>query len=228
MLIIFDCDGVLIDSESIYSAVDSAALMRLGHCMSPIEMARRFSGLCSEEIWPVLAGEFGFIQPEGFLDQIRVEYEKLCETELQAIHGVVDTIEAIMRLGDLVCVASCTPRPRLELNLKRTGPFNAFAPHIYSVSQVSRTKPAPDVLLYAASQMGADPHECIVIEDSVTGITAARRAGMTAYGFIGGAYADEGIIHRLTAAGAKQVFESMEHLRSYLCHTSRSDRGKWP
>ena len=135
--------------------------------MSPIEMARRFSGLPCEEIWQVLAGEFGFTQPEGFLDQIRVEYEKHCETELQAIHGVVDTIEAIVRLGHLICVASSTPRPRLERNLKRTGLFNAFVPHIYSASQVSRAKPAPDVLLYAASQMGADPHECTVIEDSV-------------------------------------------------------------
>ena len=216
MLIIFDCDGVLIDSEIIYCSVDSAALARLGHTVEPVEIARRFTGIQSQEMWPILASELGFTIPANLLEETRAEYARRCEQELLPIAGVRKAVQLLTGLGHSVCVASSTAPSPLEANLRRVGLWELFDPHVYSVAQVKRGKPAPDVFLYAASQSGFDPSDCIIVEDSVAGVTGARRAGMNAIGFTGARHADKDLSARLRAAGAKHVFDSLPNLASWL------------
>lgn len=216
MLVIFDCDGVLIDSEVIFCAVDAAALARLGHVMAPGELARRFCGTPHHVAWSTLASELDFAVPEQLIDEIKAECARRFETELRAIPGAAEAIGAAATLGRPPCVASSTSLANLRRNLAWAGLLPLLDPHVFSASQVARGKPAPDVFLYAASQMGADPADCLVIEDSVAGVTAARRAGMAVVGFTGGGHADADLPLRLQAAGAGRIFGNMAEIAGWL------------
>ena len=114
------------------------------------------------------------------------------------------------------CVASSTGLPLLRQNLDRTGLLPFFDPGVFSVTQVKRGKPAPDVFLYAASQMGADPSRCIVVEDSLAGVTAARRAGMDVIGFMGGGHSSPALRATLMQAGARRIAASAAELAPLL------------
>ncbi|MGK9166209.1 HAD family hydrolase [Inquilinus limosus] len=216
MLVIFDCDGVLIDSEVIFCAVDSEALARLGHLVPPSEIARRFCGTPHHVAWSTLAAELGFTVEERMIEDIRAECARRFADELRPIAGAVDAIMAAAGLGHPPCVASSTGLPNLRRNLETAGLLPRLDPHVFSASQVARGKPAPDVFLYAASQMGADPADCLVIEDSVAGVTAARRAGMKVVGFTGGGHADPELALRLRAAGAGRSFATMAEIAAWL------------
>ncbi|MDR6288284.1 beta-phosphoglucomutase-like phosphatase (HAD superfamily) [Inquilinus ginsengisoli] len=216
MLVIFDCDGVLIDSEVIFCAVDSEALARLGHVMTPSEFARRFCGTPHHVAWSTLSAELGFAIPDQLIEEVRAECARRFEIELQAIPGAAEAIAAAAGFGHPPCVASSTSLPNLRRNLGWAGLLPRVDPHVFSASQVARGKPAPDVFLYAASQMGADPADCLVIEDSVFGVTAARRAGMRVVGFIGGGHADADLPLRLQAAGAGRIFSTMAEIAAWL------------
>jgi HAD superfamily hydrolase (TIGR01509 family) len=216
MLVIFDCDGVLIDSEIIFCAVDSEALARLGHVMAPSEFARRFCGTPHQVAWAALSAEFGFVVPDHLIDEVKAECARRFETELKAIPGAAEAIAAAGAFGHPPCVASSTSLPNLRRNLETAGLLAKVDPHVFSASQVARGKPAPDVFLYAASQMGADPADCLVIEDSVFGVTAARRAGMRVVGFVGASHADAGLPQRLQAAGAGRIFDTMAEITAWL------------
>lgn len=219
LLTIFDCDGVLIDSEVIFASVDAAALARLGHEMTPAEISRRFSGLPHRDMWAILAAEFGFALPDGHLEAIRDECHRRFDSELAAVPGAADAVAHVRRAGIGVCVASSTRLESLRRNLERVDLLAQVDPHVFSVSQVRRGKPAPDVFLYAASQAGADPADCLVIEDSVAGVTAARRAGMRALGFTGASHADDGLGDRLAEAGASAICADMEAVVAIVSDT---------
>jgi HAD superfamily hydrolase (TIGR01509 family) len=221
MLVIFDCDGVLIDSEAIYCSVDAAALTDLGHPTTPGDIARRFTGVPHHVAWSTLATELGFEQPPDLLDRIRAECLRRFDTELVAITDAAEALRTVVALGHATCVASSTSLAGLRRNLERTGLLELLDPHVFSASQVKRGKPAPDVFLYAASQMGADPADCLVIEDSVAGTTAARRAGMDVVGFTGGSHVDDELADRLQAAGARRIFTSQGQLVRWLRNGGR-------
>jgi len=208
-LIIFDCDGVLINSEELASEVCVTAVAELGLHLTPQQYADRYAGNPVAEIWKRVAHDIGRELPEGFRERVDQLVRKRFETELSPIEGVADVLTA---LDHPRCVASSTQLPLLKANLERVGLIQHFDPHVFSGSQVKRGKPAPDVFLYAASQMGADPAHCLVIEDSLAGVTAARRAGMHVIGFTGGGHISHDLDSRLKTAGAFDTFKSMHDL----------------
>lgn len=212
MLVIFDCDGTLIDSEVIASSIDAAFLTRLGKPTTPAEFVYRFTGVPHHVIWRQLEEELGRPLPDGFWDELKAVSLRRFAAELAVIDGVHEAVAAVDRLGPRRCIASSTGLDSLRRNLQTVDLLAMFDPHVFSASQCARGKPAPDVFLFAASQMGADPQECLVIEDSVAGVTAARRAGMPVIGFVGGGHCDDGLAGRLAAAGAQAVVSAMTGL----------------
>ncbi|CAN1565269.1 COG0637 Predicted phosphatase/phosphohexomutase [Rhabdaerophilaceae bacterium] len=209
LAIIYDCDGTLIDSEHIAGSVCAEALTRVGWPISMRSFNARFNGIPVKETWDIIRSEVPFALPEGFNEAINAEIKRRAETEVTAVAGVS---EAVLAIHGLRAVASSTSLEPLRRNLTNTGLAPLFGPHIYSASQVARGKPAPDVFLFAASQIGADPEHSVVIEDSVAGVVAARRAGMRAIGFTGACHGAEDIGDRLAAAGALTVIASMADL----------------
>ena len=207
--ILYDCDGTLIDSEHIAGGVCAEALTKIGYPISMEAFNTRFNGMPAAKTWEILRAELPFALPEGFNEAINREIHHRFETELEAIPGAFDAIE---RIGGNRAVASSTRLPVLLKNLAKTGLAPLFGQHIYSATQVARGKPAPDVFLFAASQIGADPANTLVIEDSVAGVTAARRAGMRVIGFHGGSNGIADLDARLISAGAITVVASMAAL----------------
>jgi HAD superfamily hydrolase (TIGR01509 family) len=220
MLIIFDCDGVLIDSEILAARAEAEAITALGLPTTAEELCRRFAGAPTREVWVTLEAELGRPLPTGFMEHHLAEVRALFARELQPIAGVR---EAVAGLTVPYCVASSTRLPSLVANLGTAGLIDLFAPAVFSASQVKRPKPAPDVYLYAASQMGADPTDCLVVEDSVFGVEAARRAGMRVIGFLGGAHVGPGLGERLLAAGAERLLTTMRGLSASIAAAAEVD-----
>lgn len=207
--IIYDCDGTLIDSEHIAGSVCAEALTRIGVPMTMRAFNARFNGVPAKAAWETLRAEIPFDLPPGFNDAINAEIYRRYETELSVVPGVEDVVNAIEAPR---AVASSTGLVRLKKNLEFTGLAPLFGEHIYSASQVARGKPAPDVFLFAASQIGVDPAHALVIEDSVAGVVAALRAGMRVIGFTGACHGAEDIGDRLAAAGAFSVIADLREL----------------
>ena len=182
-LVIFDCDGVLIDSEIISSRVLLALLKTVGVHVDFAHFQANYLG----RSWPKVVSDirinYGLSLGEDFEESYRSELLRTFETELATTPGVRDVLD---RLSVPHCVAtSSTPR-RLARSLEITGLDRHFAGRTFTASQVENGKPAPDLFLLAARTMGADPARCLVIEDSAPGIEAARRAGMRCYHYTGG------------------------------------------
>lgn len=212
-LVIFDCDGVLINSEELASNICVEAVRELGLHLTPHQYADRYAGHPVAEIWRRVEEDCGKPLPQGFRERVDMDVRHRFETELAAISGVA---ELLAELKHPRCVASSTQLQLLQKNLARVGLLDFFEPHVFSGSQVRRGKPAPDVFLYAASQMGADPARCLVVEDSMAGVTAARRAHMNVVGFVGGGHASDVLHEKLRIAGAGHVFDSMKGLAEHL------------
>ncbi len=207
--IIYDCDGTLIDSEHIAGSVCAAALTAIGIPMTMEAFNTRFNGVPVAKTWEILRAEIPFDLPEGFNDAINAEIHRRFDDELHPIPGVAEAVRAI---GGPRAVASSTNLPRLKLNMEKTGLAPLFDPHIYSATQVARGKPSPDVFLFAASQIGVDPADAIVIEDSVAGVMAGLRAGMRVIGFHGASNGIPDLDARLRQAGAAIVIDTMGQL----------------
>jgi HAD superfamily hydrolase (TIGR01509 family) len=213
VLIIFDCDGVLIDSEIIACSAGAEMMTRLGHAMTMHEFASRFTGIPSADTWTLIETEIGRAIPEAVREAELQRTRERFAAELQPIAGAQNMLR---RLQSDKCVASSTGLVALRRNLGLVGLLDLFEPGIFSASQVARGKPAPDVFLYAASQMGTDPESCLVLEDSVAGVTAARRAGMRVAGFTGGSHADPALPRRLRTAGAETILSKHEDVLDFL------------
>lgn len=185
-LIIFDCDGVLVDSETLAMRVLLEGLSEAGYAIGEDEAYERFLGRSLANMQAVLRERFGHGLPADRLDAMRRRLFEVYRQELKPMSGVVATLD---RLTIASCVASSSQMERVRVSLEVTGLLPRFAPHLFSASMVAQGKPAPDLFLHAAEHMAVVPAACLVVEDSAAGIEAARRAGMRVFGFVGGSHA---------------------------------------
>jgi HAD superfamily hydrolase (TIGR01509 family) len=208
-LIIFDCDGVLVDSEVISCRVHAELLTAHGYPISADEVRARFLGRSAAEASREVEAALGRALPADFDARLKRELLGAFAASLEAMPGIGAALD---QLACPVCVASSGTPEKIAASLTRTALLPRFAPHVFSATQVARGKPAPDLFLFAAAQMGVAPARCLVIEDSVPGVTAARAAGMTVFGFCGGSHCEPTDAARLAAAGAATIFDTMTEL----------------
>jgi HAD superfamily hydrolase (TIGR01509 family) len=208
-LVIFDCDGVLVDSEVISCRAHADVLTRHGYPITSEQVFDRFLGRSTRQAHLEIEAELGHSLPDDFNAQLQDELYRSFEATLQAVPCVDDALRAITQP---VCVASSGSQERMRVSLGRAGLYDKFAPNIFSASQVQNGKPAPDLFLFAAERMATAPEKCLVIEDSIPGITGARAAGMTVLGFHGGSHCQPGHAETLRAAGALLTFDDMRQL----------------
>jgi len=201
-LLIFDCDGVLVDSEPISCRIVAEELRKLGLKISNEEAKHQFAGTSMEYIRKYVQS-IGCRVPEDFEEIYRERSHAAFEAELQPVAGIKEALKA---LDFPRCVASNGPGYKVKANLEITGLRPLFGDELFSAYDIQRWKPEPDLYLHAALQMNTAFENCLVIEDSTAGVQAARRAGMRVLGYAGAGGAD-----RLAAAGA-QVFTSMAEL----------------
>ncbi|MGO4331861.1 HAD family hydrolase [Cupriavidus sp. M-11] len=209
--VIFDCDGVLVDSEPIVNRVLNQMLNELGIEISLEDSTRWFLGRAVREELDNIALRRGAPLPKNWLSQWLARRNAVLEAEVQAVPHVREAVTAIAAAGLPICVASGADRVKVKLQLSRTGLVALFQQdereHIFSSTEVERSKPAPDVYLLAARTMNVEPSRCAVIEDSPAGITAGVAAGMTVFG-----YAARNDAASLLAAGARSTFTDMREL----------------
>ncbi|ANV98953.1 HAD family hydrolase [Bradyrhizobium icense] len=208
-LVIFDCDGVLVDSEVISCRAHAETLTRHGYPITSEQVFHRFLGRSTRQANIEIEAELGRALPDDFHLQLQDELYRTFEADLEAIPHIHTALDAI---AQPVCVASSGSHQRMRISLGRTRLYDRFAPNIFSASQVSNGKPAPDLFPFAAEQMNVAPERCVVIEDSVPGVTGGRAAGMTVLGFHGGSHCREAYGDRLRAAGAAVIFDDMRQL----------------
>ncbi|CAD7040017.1 hydrolase [Pseudorhizobium endolithicum] len=210
LLLIFDCDGVLVDSEPLSVGVLVEALTRRGVVISEDQAYARFLGRSLSTVAQILHEDFDHSIDGAFLEDLRHHLYDRFRLSLQPVPGVAAALDG---LDWPRCVASSSQPERIRLSLSLTGLLERFEPHIFSASMVERGKPAPDLFLHAANAMGAEPADCIVVEDSPAGIEAARRAGMTVFAFIGGSHAGApGYRERVAALAPDVTFDAMPDL----------------
>jgi FGGY-family pentulose kinase/HAD superfamily hydrolase (TIGR01509 family) len=220
-LVIFDCDGVLVDSEPISIHVLRQMIEEAGLLLDESEAYRLFLGRSVASISETLATEFGLSITDAHLEGMRMALRDRFRQELQPVPGVASVLHALKEKGIALCVASSSLPERIRLSLSVTGLLDLLEPHIYSSSMVERGKPAPDLFLHAAREMGVDPSACLVIEDSPAGITAARSAGMRVFGFTGGSHAAPGgLAAGLAALSPDHVFDDMAQLPDLIAGTA--------
>ncbi len=209
MLVIFDCDGVLVDSEPLANASLSQALKAQGLDWSVEETMRRLMGRSLKSCVEICEAELGRKLPDDFLEKMQaVTYRNFREAPLKPVTGVKDAVLALQKAGIDTCVASSGAIEKMRFTLGLTGLWDLFDGRVFSASQVPRGKPFPDLFLHAAIEMNVQPFDCTVIEDSVPGIQAARSAGMRVLGYAGAPYADR---PALAAAGG-ELFDDMTKL----------------
>jgi HAD superfamily hydrolase (TIGR01509 family) len=182
-LVIFDCDGVLVDSEPIAVRTDLVVLARVGLQMSEAEVIERFLGRSPAVMTAAIEQHLGHALPEDRKEAFERLYTDAFEHELVAVEGVQDALE---RISLPTCVASSSEPDSLRRKLELTGLYERFAGNIFSASEVANGKPAPDLFLHAAARMGAIPARCVVVEDSRYGVQAARAAEMDVLAYAGG------------------------------------------
>jgi HAD superfamily hydrolase (TIGR01509 family) len=208
-LVIFDCDGVLVDSEVISSRAHAETLTRHGYPITPEQVLERFLGVSDREARQTIETEICRKLPDDFEAQMKQAALRRYADDLPTIPHVGAAIAAI---GLPKCVASSGTPDKIRHGLTCAGLYDLLAPSIFSASQVERGKPAPDLFLFAAAQMRTAPARCIVIEDSIPGITGALAAGMTVLGFHGGSHCRPDYDETLRAAGAALTFDDMRQL----------------
>ncbi|MEV7003125.1 HAD-IA family hydrolase [Streptomyces sp. NPDC093982] len=182
-LVIFDNDGVLVDSEPLANRVLAALLTESGFPTTVEESIRRYMGGTLDRVRDMLRADTGRELPADFAQRYREWLKDVFERELRPVPGITDVLDALAERGTPFCVASSSPRDRLELALRVTGLAPRLGHRVYSADEVLRGKPAPDLFLHAAVRMGVDPADAVVVEDSVPGVDAATAAGMTGIGF---------------------------------------------
>jgi HAD superfamily hydrolase (TIGR01509 family) len=212
-LVIFDCNGVLVDSEPIASTVLAEALTRAGIAVSADVVVRRFHGRRPADIFATIEAATGTKLPPAFASVVAAETLRRFRTQLRALPHVA---HALTWIRGPKAVASSSPIDRVRASLEIAGLLQFFGPRLFSASNVAKGKPAPDVFEFAAARAQANPADCIVVEDSVSGVTAAVAAGMRAVGYVGGSQTPGRLARDLVAAGAHTAIADMRVLKGAL------------
>ena len=206
--VIFDCDGVLVDSEIIAHEVELRVLAELGLHYDVHEFKARFMGMSDRAFHAALEEDGRARLGRSIIDELAPRlsdgYATAMNTRLAAVPGVHEAVRAVICAK---AVASSSTAKGLERKLRKVDLWNDFAPHIYSAEHVEHAKPAPDLFLHAAANLNVSPQHCLVIEDSVNGVRAAHAAGMRVWGLMAGAHMDEPARERLIAAKAEGIVE---------------------
>jgi HAD superfamily hydrolase (TIGR01509 family) len=207
-LVIFDCDGVLVDSERITNRVFAAMLNEIGLGVTLDDMFDRFVGRSMDQCLEIISGLLGRDVPAGFVAEYRARSAAALLSEVKPVPGIAAALDA---LELPYCVASNGTLEKMQTTLGITGLWSRFEGRVFSIEDVARGKPFPDLYLLAASRYGVAPSRCAVIEDTPTGVTAGVAAGMAVYG-----YCALTPRRRLEEAGAQRTFVSMQDLAGLL------------
>ncbi len=207
-MIIFDCDGVLVDSEPLATAIASEEFMRAGFPLTPDIVARYFTRRRTSDMFAEVEIAAGRKLPAGFAATVAGVTLRLFLTELRATRHIA---QALSWLRGPKCVASSSLIDRTRVSLESTDLIRFFEPNLFPASEVRHGKPAPDLFLHAAAKMRVDPGDCFVVEDSIVGVVAA---GMTVIGFAGASHVSSGLDNHPLAAGARTVISDMRTLKS--------------
>jgi HAD superfamily hydrolase (TIGR01509 family) len=212
-LIIFDCDGVLLETESLANRCEVDALGKLGYTISLEEYIDLSLGRHNAQVGELLKEKFNIDLPPHFWNAVKLEQQDLFDKHLIPVDGIIETLELITTQK---CIASSSNMERLTHTLGITNLLPYFENRIFSTEFVSRGKPFPDIYLYAAEKMNTSPKECIVIEDSLAGIEGALAAKMTVFAFGGGQHITAKMKYKLQKSGAHQYFERMQDFQDIL------------
>jgi len=214
-LVIFDCDGVLVDSEIIAARAEAEMLAKAGFEITPEEMARDYAGLTFKDILLRIEKEHGLALQASLIDEAEKLVDHKLAREVRAIEGAAEAIAAVRTRK---CVCSNSSSERLRITLGRTGLLPFFADALFSAVETptKKPKPSPDVFLHAAVAMQATPKRTFVIEDSVHGVAGARAAGMRVVGFTGASHSQPGHADALTEAGAETVIRRLDDLEAVI------------
>jgi HAD superfamily hydrolase (TIGR01509 family) len=217
-LVIFDCDGVLVDTERLAVRTEREILERLGWSLSESDIVDLFVGRTDVYMQQVIEAQLG--RSVDWESEFEAKYREVFERELVAVKGIEDVLDALRPAS---CVASNGSREIMRLTLGLTNLWHRFPGRVFSAEDVEHAKPAPDVYLHAAKTLGVATARCAVVEDSVSGVTAGLAAGMTVFGFSGSVTRAE----RLAEAGAI-VFDSMTDLPALVHASSPTPHPKVP
>jgi HAD superfamily hydrolase (TIGR01509 family) len=210
---IFDCDGVLVDSELLATRIESQLLRDVGVELTPESIAEAFIGLSDTEMHRRIEADWGVTLPDDFTVRRAARLDEVFRTELRAVPGITGVLEA---LAGPRCVASSSTPERIRTSLAVTGLEKFFGSDVFSASSVERGKPAPDLFLSAAHAMQTDPTRCVVIEDSTPGVAAGLAAGMWVVGFTGASHCVPTLADQLLEAGAHEIARDAEALLGAL------------
>lgn len=221
-LVIFDCDGVLVDSEIIGIKIETELLRSAGYQISVEELAARFSGMSWNDILRTIEQESGLDLMDALSERAEAILDLRIPAEVEVIDGVRTALE---RLQYPTCVCSNTKMSRLDMVLDKVGLKTFFAPNIFSAKDLGegRSKPKPDIFLHGAQRMGFAPSSTVVIEDSIHGVQAARAAGMHVIGFTGGSHSYPDHANNLVAAGAGKTITHMRDLLSAIAEFAETE-----
>ena len=207
--LILGCDGVLIDSETLVCRIAAEELNAMGYSITTEHAIARFAGRPDHEIRAEIEHDWGQPLPTDYRERVNARTVDAYATELRIMPGVLEALEQIELP---IAVASSSFPSKLQLGLETVGLYERFMPNVVSGTLVAHGKPQPDLFLFTAGWLRISPLRCLVVEDSVAGVTAAVAAGMPVLGFVGGSHCDEAHAERLLGAGARSVFADMTEL----------------
>ena len=213
IVVIFDCNGVLVDSERLAAAVASEEFIRAGFNLTPEVLSHYFTGRRPTDMFSAIEQASGRRLPVDFAATVTAATLRRFRQELRATQHAA---YALSWLRGPKCVASSSPIDRIRASLETTDLLRFFDPYLFSASSVKNGKPAPDLFSHVAAMTHTDPRDCIVVEDSPVGVAAAVASGMTAVGFVGGSHAQGRLGPQLTSAGAKMVIGDLRMLKSAI------------
>jgi HAD superfamily hydrolase (TIGR01509 family) len=212
-VVIFDCNGVLVDSEQLATAIVSQEFMAAGFPLTPDIVARYFTGRRPADMFAEVELAARRKLPGHFAATVAAAILRRFRSELRATKHAA---YALSWLRGPKCVASSSALDRIRVSLETTDLIRFFEPHLFSGNDVTNGKPSPDLFLYAADKMHVPVRDCVVVEDSPVGVAAGVAAGMTVIGFVGGSHAGPHLGHHLQAAGANAVISDMRALKSTI------------
>ncbi|MEM9732545.1 MAG: HAD family phosphatase [Pseudomonadota bacterium] len=203
-LVIFDCDGTIMDTEMLAAEVETEALAEYGSKMTPMEFCTRFAGTSSEKVKEVMEEELGRALPDNHIKDVKAKMRERLWREAKTMPGAHEMLDM---LDQPRCVCSNADMEKLKVELSRGELWDRFRPYVFSAHDLpnSARKPEPDIFLHAAKEFDANPRNCVVVEDSIAGVTAGKAAGMRVVGFTGGSHSHPALADQLTDAGAETV-----------------------